>query len=182
MTTQLFKAIEEKVHGDDAVMKYLEMCREGFIAGDKTCLFETIEICARYQAVIPEWAADEILKIRRLIKDGEVNGFDEFFDFKPEHKATSKKEARLRKHTNAVLDLIQECRLGKTDNSLTADDILQTVADKLKISRRDVEDIYKSNKGLIKKLPKGNPENIIYGGARIVIPPYRRQGRAILKD
>jgi hypothetical protein len=182
MAIQISKELEDALYGDEAVMKYLEICREGFIAGNKTCLFEIIEIRAQHQAVIPGWAADEILKIRGLIEDGEVKGFDEVFDFKAENQATRKRKARLKKYKNEVLGLMQSYRVGKTDNSLTADDILQTVAEDLKISRRDVEDIYRSSGSFIKAIPKGNPENIIYGFAHSEMPPYRRQGRAILKD
>lgn len=117
MAIQISKALEEAMHGDDAVMKYLEICREAFLVGNRTALFELIEICAQYQAVIPEWAADEILKIRQLIESGAVSGFDEAFEFKAEHQATRKKKARLKKYKNEVLGLMQKYRLGKTDNS-----------------------------------------------------------------
>ena len=182
MAIQISKATEEALHGDDAVMKYLKICHETFLAGNRTALFELIETCAKYQAVIPEWAADEILKIRQLIESGAVSGFDDFFEFKAEHKGKRKKKARLNEHKNEVLRLLQKYRLGKIDNSLNSDEILQTVADELAISRRDVEDIYRLFGKFIKKLPKGNPNNDIYGFCHSVLPAYRRQGRAILKD
>ena len=75
---------------------------------------------------------------------------------------------------------MQKYRLeGRT---LNADDILQTVADELKISRRDVDDIYNTNRQFIKNLPKGNPENVTHALIHGQMPFIRLYGRAILKD
>lgn len=177
---QLSKEIEEVIHGDKAVLHYLEICRLCFIDGDKTALFGVIRLCAQYQAIIPDWATDEILKIEPLISSGELRDFNCAFGFRPANLATLKKNARQKKYTNTVLGLLQKYRLE--GSSLNADDIFQTIADELGISRRDVNDIYKKEGQFIKALPKGNSGNLINGFGRMELPNFRRSGRAVLKD
>ena len=79
-----------------------------------------------------------------------------------------------------MLGLLQKYRLDGL--SFNADEILQTIADELGISRRDVNDIYKNKGQFIKALPRGNPENINYGFGNMEFAASRRFGRAVLKD
>ena len=72
MTIELSKEIEELLYGDKAVLNSLENCRLRFIEGDKAALFTVVRLCAQYQAIIPDWATDEILKIEPLINSGEL--------------------------------------------------------------------------------------------------------------
>lgn len=141
-----------------------------------------ITLCARYQAVIPEWAANEILRIEQSIKNGEVKDFNVTFGWTSENLASRKKKAKLEKHTNEVLAMMQKFRVNE-GYSLNADELLQEVADKLKISRRVVEDIYKEHGQFIKDLPRKCPEiGATYSFVSIEIPRPRRHGRPILKD
>lgn len=179
MTVQISKAVEEAMHGDEAVLKYIEIMHEAFLDGNRSALFYVLPICARYQALIPDWAADEILKMDWQLREGELKDFNEAFSWDGEHQATRKKKARLKKHTKEVLGLLQKHRLE--GDSLNADDILQTVADVVGISRRDVEDIYRESGGFIKDLPRGNPDGGVFGIAHMELPYYRRRGRNILK-
>jgi hypothetical protein len=176
----LSKELEESLYGDEAVLRYLQIVKDAFDSGDREALFGVISLCAQYQAIIPDWAADEIIKIERLIEVGELKDYNEAFGFKPENVATRKKQARIAKFRPQVLARIQHHRLEGA--SLNADDILATVADELGISRRDVEDIYKMHGGFLKDLPRGNPDKAIYAIANIVLPTVRRYGRPILKD
>ena len=180
MVIQFSKELEEALHGDKAVLNYLELVHNDFINGNKTALFNVLQLCAQYQAVIPDWASDEILKMGGRIDRGELKDLNEAFGWEGENLATRKRRARLEQNSNAVLGLLQKHRLA--GDSLNADDIFQTVAEELKISRRDVEDIYKLYGQFIKKLPRGNPDNIIHGIFNSQMPFIRRYGRAILKD
>lgn len=107
MAIQISKMLEESMHGDKAVLSYMDMCHAEFVAGDKTALFMVIILCAQYQAIIPEWAADEVLKIEPLIESGELRDLDDAFGFAAENQATRKKRSRLKKQTSAVLGLMQ---------------------------------------------------------------------------
>lgn len=180
MAIQISDELHEALHGNDAVLKHLEIMHKAFIEGNRSAIFYVLPICARYQAVIPEWAADEILKIECNLYTGKLKDFNDALGWDGGNQATRKKEARLRKLTNQVLNSLQEHRLKGA--SLNADDILQTVADDLKISRRDVEDIYRQHGQFIKKLPRKKPENTAYVSMHTTLPSYRRHGRPILKD
>jgi hypothetical protein len=169
-----------KMYGDEAVLNYIGSAHDAFLAGNKGALFGVIYICAQFQAVIPEWAVDEIFKIDQSLIDGTLKDYNEAFGWQTENQATRKKEARLKNLTNSVLLTLS--RLRNEGASLNADDIMATAADELKISRRDVEDIYKQSGQFIKDMPKGNPENINYAQCHVVIPSHRRSGRPILRD
>ena len=153
---------------------------EAFLNGERAALFYVLPICAQYQAIIPDWAADEILKINRLLEEGELKDFNDAFSWDGEHQATRKKAARLKKHTKQVLGLLQKHRLE--GDSLNSDDILQTVADEVGVSRRDVAEIYKTSGHFIKSLPRGNPDKGVFCIGHSELPFHRRKGRNILKD
>ena len=177
---QISDQLHEKLYGDEAILEKLERARVAFLEGDKSALFFVIMCCAQYQAIIPDWATDEILKIEQLIETGELKDFNAAFGWDGENKATRKKRARLKMHTNSVLGLLQKYRLE--GDSLNADDLLQKVADELEISRRDVENIYKQSGKFIKNLPRGNPENGNFAFSHTTLTSHRRHGRPILKD
>ena len=79
MAINLSTELKNALYGDEAVLKYIDICKVSFDAGDRTALFELLELCARFQAVIPEWAADEILKVRRQLEEGDITDFNDFF-------------------------------------------------------------------------------------------------------
>jgi hypothetical protein len=151
-----------------------------FNAGDRTVLFDVIATCARFQAIIPKWATDEILLAEHALENGNMKDFNAVFGYAGEHLASRKKKARLAKYATQVLSKLQQLRLE--GGSLNADDIFADVANELGISRRDVEDIYKNDGKFIKELPRENTDDTVYGFAKVEIPYYRRYGRPILKD
>ena len=162
--------------GNNYIIEKISAREQKFGAGDRTVLFEVISICARYQAVIPEWVVDEILKIDSEIVSGEMIDFNHAFGFANQNLAKRKKAARDKKNTIAVLSMLQQLRAqGQT---LNADDICQTVADNLGISRRGVEDIYKQDGKFIKDIKKGDN----CGFAIIEIKEARRHGRPMFQD
>ena len=177
---QFSDALMEKWYGDEAVLNYIGMAHEAFLAGNKGALFGVLYICAQFQAVIPDWAADEIFKIDNSLIDGTLKDYNEAFGWQTENQATRKKTARLKNLTNTVLLTLS--RLRNEGFSLTSDEIMASAAEELQISRRDVEDIYKQSGQFIKDMPKGNPENNNYVQSHIVIPFHRRSGRPVLRD
>ena len=83
--------------GNNYIIKKISAREQKFGAGDRTVLFEVISICARYQAVIPEWVVDEILKIDSEIVSGEMIDFNHAFGFANQNLAKRKKAARDKK-------------------------------------------------------------------------------------
>lgn len=167
--------------GDEAVLRYLAICEKNFASGSRLALFETIEICARFQAVIPEWASDAILEGWKALESGECESFDDFFLGAGNHLKNSrarKKEALIKKNATDVIGLLTKHRCdGGTFN---AEDAFQTVADETGVPRRIVGEIYKRHGVGVKKIPQGNPDGVNYVIAFGELPMPRRKGRSIL--
>ena len=180
MAINLSTELKNALYGDEAVLKYIDIFKVSFDAGDRTALFELLELCARFQAVIPEWAADEILKVRRQLEEGDITDFNDFFGFKVPHKTVIKKEARLRKLESAIKNELFHYRCN--GGSFNAEEAFDMIAERLNVSRRDVETIYKRNP-FLKNIPQTQSANkiLIYGDLKAP-PPPRRSGRSILKD
>lgn len=188
---QISEELIEKLYGDEAVLNAIEKAHVDFLAGNKGALFYVIYLCAQFQAVIPDWAADEIFKIDNSLIDGTLKDYNEAFG-KTEHQATRKRIARLKNLTPQVLSTLSRLRnedrqIGvkegiKPGASLNANDVMATVADELKVSRSDVEDIYKQSGKFVKDMLRGNPENNNYVQSHAGISFHRRSGRSILKD
>lgn len=177
---QFSDEINEKMYGDEAVLNSIKIAHEAFLAGNRGAIFDVISLCAQFQAVIPDWAADEIFKIDNSLIDGTLKDYNDAFGWEIEHLATRKKTARLKSLTPHVLLTLSKLR--NEGASLNADDIMATAAEKLEISRRDVEEIYKQSGQFIKDMPQGNTENNNYVQSHIVIPFHRRSGRPVLRD
>ena len=75
MTKRYSKELLEALHGDAAVLKYIKLCEDAFAAGDRNALFGVVTLCARYQAVIPEWAADALLRAEQDLESGALSDF-----------------------------------------------------------------------------------------------------------
>ncbi|WP_413673063.1 hypothetical protein ACEN9H_29695 [Massilia cellulosiltytica] len=71
---------------DDQIMQKLAEERRAFLKGDQHALFRTLLQCARYQAVIPRWAADEMLRIETAIETGKSVDLNKCFGWKPHSK------------------------------------------------------------------------------------------------
>jgi hypothetical protein len=180
----LSKELEDKMWGDEAVLGYLELGRQAFEAGDRSALFTVICICARFQAVIPEWAADALLQMERDLEVGKLTDFNEAFGPVGERKNARQRNARLARARGSVLQELQAQRLA--DSSI-GPEMFDRVAENLKergmdVNRRDVEDIYKQYGQFIKDLPRKPDPNNRYAQIHANIPQPRRHGRAILRD
>lgn len=176
---QLSRELEEKLWGDPAILRDLAHTEASYRAGDRTALFEAIAICARFQAVIPEWAADAILEIEVQLKNGRLEDFNDAFGSWGK-QGTRYKAYRQGKHAKEVLERLMVYRLE--GGNLNAAEAFQPIADELGISRRDVEEIYKRNGAFIKDIPRGNPSGGRHVHMNLVLAPPRRHGRPILRD
>jgi len=170
---------QDVLFGDDMIKRQLAACKSHFEGGDRSALFEVLELCACYQAVIPEWAADEILAARNQLKHREINDFNQLFGWSPPHRTSARRNARLNRITPAVINAIFQARASGA--SFNSDETFGEIASNLKISRRDVESIYKANP-FLREIPQHCDPQIIHGYAHIASPAPRRRGRGILKD
>lgn len=181
----LSKTLEERLWGDAAVLRYLQMGKDAFESGEKDALLGVVFLCARFQAVIPDWAVDALLGIERGLEDGRLLDLNQAFGWQHEHLAARKKRARQRRLRAPVLQELQAARLAGA--SFNADDICTRVVESLrkkgmKLSRRDVEEIYKEHGAFLKKLPRSPDPNHRYAQFHATLPDHRRTGRAILRD
>ncbi len=177
ISPELFEAI----HGDDAVLKYLDMMHERFIQGERDGILGALVVCAEYQAVIPDWVTDELLSLDSKINSGKVTDYNEFFGFNKVKVPTQRHEYLIRKHEKEVYGALLKARL---DGKAIDGNLYEAIAEETGVSRRLVEAIYKKYKASLKGLPRSNPENINHGFIHMNIPfnDGRRYGRGVLKD
>lgn len=181
----LSKEVEEAMWGDEAILRYLDLGRQHFEAGNPSALMGVVFLCARVQAVIPEWAADALLAIEDSLATGELTDFNEAFGWTGESKATRKRLTRQARVRVAVLGELQAARLAGA--SLSPDDIFDMVMNSLEargiqVGRRDIEAIYKKHGQFVKDLPRERKPREVYGQIHLAIPRARRSGRSILSD
>ena len=69
---------------DQDSRRELVIQRRTFRGGDRSGLLQTLISCARYQAVQPPWAADEMLSLGKAIETGERVDLNERFGWKPD--------------------------------------------------------------------------------------------------
>jgi len=171
----------EDIHGDDAVLKYLDMMHERFIQGERDGILGALVVCAEYQAVIPDWVTDELLSLDSKINSGKVTDYNEFFGFNKVKVPTQRHEYLIGKHEKKVYGALFEARLNNKGFGV---DLFDEIAAETGVSRRIVEAIYKKNKASLQGLPRSKPENTIYGFIHTNIPlnDGRRYGRGVLKD
>ena len=62
--------------GDEAILRYLEECQNRYSEGKHEALFNALVLCAKFQAVVPEWAADAIIEGARALNSGECKDFN----------------------------------------------------------------------------------------------------------
>ena len=181
----LSKEVEEAMWGDEAILRHLDLGRQRFEAGNPRALMEVLFLCARVQAVIPEWAADALLSIEDRLAAGELTDFNEAFGWAGESKATRKRLTRQARVRVVVLGELQAARLAGA--SLSPDDIFDTAMSNLaargiQVGRRDIEAIYKRHGQFVKDLPRERKPREVYGQVNLTNPRARRRGRSILSD
>lgn len=181
---QISEEMAESLWGDEAILGYLALGKQGFEAGDRTALFFVICICARYQAVIPDWAADALLQMERDLERGAVADFNEAFGRIGERKNARQRRARL---AGALTPVLQELQAQRFADGSIGPDMFDRVVEKLveqgvDVNRRDIEDIYKEHGQFVKDLPRRPDSNAQFAQLHSNIPQPRRYGRSTLRD
>jgi NADH:ubiquinone oxidoreductase subunit E len=105
---------------------------------------------------------------------------NEAFGWKSEDPRHRRKIHRQNELSKAILTRLTKHRLE--GGSLNAEEAFQPIADELGTSRRVVEEVYRKEGQFIKKLPRGNPNDVIHVFPRKTLPVPRRRGRPILRD
>jgi len=166
-------------HGadDTSILRYLDQCAGRYADSDKTALFDAIVACARFQAVIPDWAADAILTGEGAIARGDLGGFVDLFGKPPTSKPQRKKEALIRQHQRRALALLTAYRC--TGGSWNRDQACGAVAEEIGVGRHIVEAILDRHPS-VKSIPQGNPSGTFHERVSMKIAMPRRRGRKIL--
>ena len=178
MTINLSKEVLEKMFGDEAVLNYLQICENEFKAGNRMALFEALQLCAQFQAVIPDWAADAILEGGTEISSGKQKDFNELFGYAMPNQRTRKREARIEYNTSKVLGMLMKHRCD--GGSMNVDEAFGEISVSTGIPRRDIEEIYRRSGQWVKDISQGNPEGSVRGFLNGKVPMPRRHGRPIL--
>lgn len=91
---ELSESLKEKMFGDDAILRYIDDVRIAFDSGDRSALLFVVFLCARFQAVIPEWATDALLKAEAELEAGKVEDPNVVFGWPKIRKGQREKAAR----------------------------------------------------------------------------------------
>lgn len=170
--------------GDRRILAALEEARIGFESGDGLQLMRCLYVCARFQAVIPEWAADALISLERDIETGRFDGIDDAIGTPMEEPRARVARARQASARSAVLAELWRQRMG--GSSLNAEELFTPALENLRakgvnVNFRDVQVIYKEHGEFLKQVPRETPQGHGRGFADLVIPPPRRRGRGTLK-
>jgi hypothetical protein len=178
MTAQISNELEEAMFGDAAILRYLSDCEAAFKSGDRSALFTALTICARAQAVLPDWAADAIIEGEDELSSGKRKDFNELFGWTREKRATKERKAMIMEKAATVLAKLTSHRVE--GGSWNLDEGLGKVSEETRVPRRVVEAIYKRYGQNIKNIPKGGAEGAGYASIFTNLPLPRRRGRPIL--
>ncbi len=176
---------QEDYLGDEVVLGFLADAHSKFLSGDKFQLMRCVYLCARFQAVIPDWAVDALLKIQESMEAGEITDFNEAFG-KPAARVDTRAAKARRKRLTP--DVFQSLGLLRVRGSLvTGDDLFTAVQEDLQskgieASIRDIQAIYNENKAFISSLPIGDDPKKRFASGFITFPSPRRRGRDTLED
>ncbi|MEJ2575289.1 MAG: hypothetical protein P8106_01045 [Gammaproteobacteria bacterium] len=162
---------------DGAILGYLAACERRFDEGEKVALFEAIVICARFQAVQPEFAADAILAAQEGLDRGGVADFNAVFGEPPANARDRRRETLIAENAGRVRAMLANHR--REGGTFNAEEAFDPIAEELNIPRRIVEAIYKSHPEL-KDIPRDDPTHTMYESASFKVKVPRRRGRRIL--
>lgn len=177
---ELFEAaiVDEDSYAEVQIL----LCETTYRKGDKNALFKLLVLCARYQAVIPDWATDELIKIENGLISGEIKDFNIVFGKLIEPRVR-KKIARLDSTSLKIASEMLEQRKasGSPESVYSREYMFDTVSVKLGVGRRDVEHIFQANKVFFDKVPIGDSLNT-YSFAQVPKELPIRRGRKMFKD
>jgi len=162
---------------DRQILRALVIQRRNFRAGDQSALLKTLQTCARYQAVIPAWAADELLRNQTAMETGEPVDLNKYFGWKQQSTKTRLKQYRWGQMESQVIAVLLRRRQEGASFSRGSVDVFDDVAKEIGLPRDTVIAVYDKNLWL-KDVEPGSTSNIGFGN--VVIPRGRRRGRPIL--
>jgi hypothetical protein len=159
------------------ILRMLVIQRREFRGGDQFALLKTVQTCARYQAVIPDWAADELLRIQTVSETGEPVDLNKSFGWKQQSNKKRLKQYRWSQMESQVIAVLLRRRQEGASFSRGSVDVFDDVGKEIGLPRDTVIAVYNKNPWL-KDVEPGSTSNIGFGN--VVIPRGRRRGRRIL--
>ncbi|MBS98655.1 MAG: hypothetical protein CMI01_08250 [Oceanospirillaceae bacterium] len=186
---QLSTSTMRAMLSDEIFNSCMDSFKTNFIEGNRAALFQAITLCAQFQAVIPEWVTEELLKFDDLIFSRAKfdplyqPDFNEFFDSDvPQPTKGQKVRYNKRKRIEESADnedMVVSYLLNHrwTGGSLQAE-MIRTIAAELELSEDVITSICKKN-GIIKcsQAPEG-----VEIFASIKLPKVYRSGRPSLSE
>ena len=171
--------------GDVQILGLLEASRIAFESGEKSELMKCVYRCARFQAVLPEWAADALLALQEDLESGRTADYNEAFG-KPKEKVSTR-AARARKLNAKPRVMAELWRLRCVGNSLNDADMFPQALENLRsaglyINHRDIQELYAEHGDFLKTMPRHPDPNMGRGFMDVTYPKARRRGRNILRD
>lgn len=170
--------------GDSQILELLEGSRIAFEGGDRSELMKCIFRCARFQAVIPDWAADALLAIQEDLEGGRLSDPNAAFGKPSEKASTRAARERKRNAKSPVLAELWRLRWGGSslnDAEIFAQALENLRASGLNVNHRDIKEIYAEHGAFLKDVPRNDP-NMGRGFMDATYPKARRRGRKILRD
>lgn len=146
--------------------EFLEECHQKFISGDRAALMEALFSCSMFHTLLPDWLADEMLNIDTRLNDNHEYDLNKFFGFVPDKKPKFKFDKNVRENEKVAVSALFNHRLD--GGNFNDDESLRPIAKELKISERELKEIYNKNKEWLKKTPQNREVN--HGFAIIEIP------------
>jgi hypothetical protein len=162
---------------DEAIFGYLGACERRYAQGEQAALFEAIAICARFQAVMPEFLADAILDAQDRLERGELADFNAIFGAPPATKRDRRRETLIAENAGRVRAMLANHR--RDGGNFNAEEAFDPIAEELGIPRRIVEAIYRQHPEL-KDIPRDDPAHTMYESVSFKVKIPRRRGRRIL--
>jgi hypothetical protein len=162
---------------DRQILRKLAAKRRAFREGDQHALFETLLSCARYQAVIPAWAVDEMLRIETAIETGESVDLNRSFGWKLHSSSARYHKYYANQRKSQIIAALLRRRQEGASFARGDGDVFEMVAREVGVSRPTVLTIYDENRWL-KGVRRGCTDNVGFGD--IALPRGRRRGRPIL--
>jgi hypothetical protein len=164
----------------EGIAKRFDAVKQRFVNGDRSALFDTLNLCAQFQAVIPDWAADAILQGSTDLQCGDSKDYNELFGWDESHSQRNRRrEATIRDNEGAVVRMLIDHRC-EDDGSLNAEYTFGKISEQSGLPRRIVEEIYRRHKDTVKSIPQGNPEGINHATFFGALPIFRRYSRSLL--
>lgn len=153
-------------------------------AGRRGVLMEVVFVCACIQAVIPDWAVDALLLVKRGLGDGSLNDYNEAFGKLPRSRTKRASEKNRLDHTGQVIHLLGKLRvqegfnLSRESLELAAKRIREQGVD---VSTDEVRRIYEQHGAAVRNVKIGSDGD--FNSAFLVVPfeAFRRRGRPVLE-